>query len=787
MNRSTRGCKPEPVGLPATLLSTACLLGFCILPTLAHAEDAFKIMVVEEGAYSVSFEDLAAAGLEAPAVSSDALELSHRDQPVPIWLKDGGDGRFEPGDHLEFLGRHLAGESTYYFPHSPYNVYRLRSDSETSARMSAGHLSTGGGTQPVLIDRHDEKDLLRIRLRSAEVQNELWYWAKIIGGYPAFQHELELPFLDPDAQTAIRLRLELRGWSRPRTKGDPGIPDHQVEVAVNGLPLAQIAWNGEDAQLVEVDEVPADVFVAGPNRLEVSSPRRQEADGDPLVDVMLLNWIEIEAGRTGRIGGRQSRLTLSDPGSSRAVRVSSDVDPAEDLLVFGDSGWRLRACGKDELLILPEAEDRVLTVTPGSKLARPVRIVLDQPSNLRRTEHQADYVMITHGSLREAIEPLANFHRSRGLAVSMVDVEDVYDEFSFGIEDPRAIREFLSFAFERWTRPAPRFVLLVGDASWDARNEVAIDANYADWTNRPFEIARFVKNRSTPYPALEGEASGPPANDRHLIPTLSYLSRQGPAASDHAFVAFNDPGRPDLAIGRLPVTEPDEVAAIVEKTIRYVTQAETEDWEPEDWRQKIVYVTSEARGLQRVTDRVATAASVHGYEPIKVYPESEATSNEATTGRLIDAIDDGATMVYFHGHGGRYIWRTGPRDLEKNHDLLTLDDLDRLTPSAKLPVIVSMTCYSAPFDHPSADSIGEKLLRMEERGSAAVIAASWRSTPRASWGETLVREFALPDTTVGEALMRTKREFPDSELVHLFNLLGDPALPVPGVSAGGKP
>jgi len=70
--------------------------------------------------------------------------------------------------------------------------------------------------------------------------------------------------------------------------------------------------------------------------------------------------------------------------------------------------------------------------------------------------------------------------------------------------------------------------------------------------------------------------------------------------------------------------------------------------------------------------------------------------------------------VVFNGHGGRYIWRTGWPDLTKNHDLFTLDDLDNLQPTTRLPVVLSLTCYSAPFDHPLADSIGEKLLRIKE-------------------------------------------------------------------------
>ena len=54
--------------------------------------------------------------------------------------------------------------------------------------------------------------------------------------------------------------------------------------------------------------------------------------------------------------------------------------------------------------------------------------------------------------------------QSEGLSVAIVDVEDVFDEFSFGVKTPQAIKDFLGFARSSWQK-APRFLLLVGDAN----------------------------------------------------------------------------------------------------------------------------------------------------------------------------------------------------------------------------------------------------------------------------------------------------------------------------------
>ena len=51
--------------------------------------------------------------------------------------------------------------------------------------------------------------------------------------------------------------------------------------------------------------------------------------------------------------------------------------------------------------------------------------------------------MITHQSLNDALTPLAEMYRDRGLEVAVVDVQDIYDEFNHGIVHPRSIRDFL--------------------------------------------------------------------------------------------------------------------------------------------------------------------------------------------------------------------------------------------------------------------------------------------------------------------------------------------------------
>lgn len=751
------------------------LLALAATGQAAEAPPAFKIQVERDGAYRVRFEDLRFDG----SLPTSSLGLFHEGKPVPVFVEDKGDGRFGPGDWVEFLGDHAKGEVSHSSEYSRYNAYVLRFDVDDPLRTASPDPRPGASApQPVAPLRrtqHLEEDLLILRLppaKSAEPE-EIWYWAKLVFGQE-FTTRIDVSDLDSRGGGPVGLRLHFRGWSEPGAKPSPETPDHQVEVLLNGSPVGRSEWNGTRPHLLEIPGLTAQRLLRGRNVLSLKIPARPGVAGQPLIDVVMLNWVEVAYPRDAQVADDQVRFSIaSSAAEARSLRL--DGVAGRRVILYGDKGSRSVSSPASRGGAL-RVEHRFRTL-PGetafvasdaTRLMSPAVVTRDRPSQLSLSTNRADYIIVTHESLRDAITPLAEMHRARGLEVMVVDIEDVYDEFNAGVVHPKALRAFLNLAYHQWRRPAPRFVLLVGDASWDARNERAVDANYADWTYRPGEVGGFIKNGSTLYPKDA-------ALNRHgLIPTWNYTTDEGHSASDNYFVAVDGADDlPDMAIGRLPVVEPAEVAQIVAKTIRYVRTPEVGPW-----RRSALFITNEDPEFQSQSDRLALDIEGVGFSAEKVYPASSEVSNEHHTRRLIDSLDQGQLFVHFLGHGGRYIWQTGPPDLNKNHDLFTLDDLDKLTPTGRLPIVLSLTCYSAPFDHPSADSIGEKLLRLDGRGAVAVFAASWRNAPSATWGEVLLEELTVPGAAVGEAIRRAKRRILDPMFVETYNLLGDPAAPV---------
>jgi hypothetical protein len=741
------------------------------------AAPAFRVYTVEDGVHLLTWEELAAAGLPEGVVS-ERIGMTHLGKPIPLFLRDGGDGLFGPGDALEFVAGILPGRVAHRHEYSPWNVFRLDLSGASAKRMVDEAAAPAGDGPSLALRRHRhlEEDRLLIRIESrgehpdpAEVElPEPWFWHKMTQAdrWPA-DVEIDLSDLALDSEAAVTLRIHLRGLSQPAQRL-PGQPDHRVRIFLDGERIGVAAWNGKTTHLWESPPLRPANLGAGLHKLQVKVPKRQGAGERDLIDVVLLDWVEIEYPFDGRVGSRPVRVRAEPPGGTGPIEVLSGsasslvaYDSSDRRVAASRSGapagaarWRFTGGGGDWHLV------------PDDALESPVGIEVDRPSELSSIERQADYLMIAHGSLIDAIRPLAEFHRRRDLSVAMVDVQDVYDEFNHGIIDPRAIRRFVQHAYREWQRPAPRFVLLVGDASWDTKNATVDDANYANWSNRQLAgRGRFPAKKVSTY---DDRA----LNDRNLVPTWSSLTYQGHAASDNFFVAVEgDDYIPELAIGRFAVRTPEEVAGIVAKTIRYAEAPVG------PWRRNTLWITNEQAWAQRLTDRVAARRADLGFETLKVYPQSEEADNARHQERLLEALDGGLALVHFLGHGGRFIWRTGPPDYEKNHDLFGLEQLDLLQPNDRLPVILSMSCFTSPFDHPNADSIGEKFVRLPDRGAVAVLGASWRNMPQQGFSDALVRELERPGT-IGEAVLAAKRSYPDRIMIETYNLLGDPAAPI---------
>jgi len=742
----------------------ALLLASAVLGRSADASapqsQSFRIRIAEDGVYRVTYEQLLAAGMDGP-VAADALDMVNRGRRVRLRVEDGADGRFGPGDRIVFIGRHLPGASSHFHDYSPFNVYWLHTRSTAdpyrfNAPARASLPSTAESRKPER-HLHLERDLLRVaepaRLGVSEPES-LWYWMRLthLASVPA-RVPIDLSNLDREAGP-VSLRLRFRGGSDAASAANLGIPDHVVELALNGHPIGEACWRGRGHHEVAFDDIDAAYIETGSNLLELRVPTRSPGDaGETLVDVVYLDWVEVVFARDARLGSGQERVRLSRDGRDGLLRlVASAHDRAlarvEAVRLIGANGMhallepRANGGGPDSRLVfefpVDAADSPLWIVAGGDALRDPDGIELDRPSALADRTEQRDYFIIAHASLVDALRPLADFHHDRGLQTELIDVQDVYDEFNFGIKHPRAIRAFLAHARAHRPEPAASHVLLAGDASWYVKE-------HAEATP---ERVRF--------------------NERDLVPTWHLPSRDGPAASDTPYVQLDDTTVPAMAIGRFPAATPAEAQAMVDKTLHYMR-----DSTPGAWRSRIVLASESGRNFPARNEGLAQRARSAGLSVRELLTHDE--TGERQRSRYRSEFDAGMLLLHFFGHGGRYMWQAAPMHGGSSANLFDMQDLDLLAPSSRLPIVLSMSCATGPFDHPSADSLAEKFVRLPDRGAIAVLAASARNSPSARFTHALFEEI-LGGGTLGEAVRKAKAAGAHPDMIAYYNLFGDPAL-----------
>ncbi len=736
------------------------------------------IEVKNSGVYALDYAAIVAGQPQLIGCRSSDLVLLNRDHEVPIRVIGDKDGLFGAGAHIEWVGQPLHGPSSWYDPYSTVNVYLLGAAPGTHARM-VEHAAPAGG-KPATLERslHLEQENLLLRLSSHEMkpgdEPDVWQWAKLTP-IDAKPFAVSFDAADVDTRSSnspTTLTLNMRGVSNIiAVKGKTKLPDHQVAVSLNGKLLQTLEWDGR-AELRKDITVPRELLKAAGNQLELSVPRRNAPDDKTgfVVDVVMFNWMGVRYPIRGNLDADASAFS-TDSDAPIEIDYRGTGTPG----MYGTDGiYRpLTALRNGHYRAAAAKQNVQLYSFVAGHVPAPALVRAVAANDLRNPGEGFDYLIVAYPTLLDAIKPLAQYHRAHGLRVETLDVDDVYDQFNGGIAHPRAIRDLVVWGTAHW-KTKPRYLLLVGDASTeihhDESNGRLSGASYLMTPDPPTaEIlpgAGFGGMDSYAYAQSDNAVP-----TRNLIPTWQYPTAEGQAASDNGFVALK-PGdfHPTLAVGRFPVVTPAQVTAIVDKTIAYLTNPA-----PGSWRRDVTFIsTSEVASFKNASDKLAESLDREGFATTSLYTDFNDRSKEhyeqARTA-LRNDLDAGNLLVHFLGHGGSYIWRVGPMG-----DLFSLDDVGKLNNAGRYPMVLAMTCFSAPFDNPTDDSIGEKFLREADKGAVAVFAASWKNSPNPTYSKNLIDELLTPGRTIGDAIVAAKATISDHDFVEMYNLLGDPAL-----------
>ena len=118
---------------------------------------------------------------------------------------------------------------------------------------------------------------------------------------------------------------------------------------------------------------------------------------------------------------------------------------------------------------MPAGRGRLLYAVENSGLLQAASLTQNDPTILATPNGVGDLIIISYKGWMTEAENWANYRRGQGFTVKVIEVSEIYDEFNYGVVNSLSIRNFLQYAASNW-QVAPRYVLLLGDSTYDARN-----------------------------------------------------------------------------------------------------------------------------------------------------------------------------------------------------------------------------------------------------------------------------------------------------------------------------
>lgn len=683
--------------------------------------DMIKIPVVEGGLYY----------LDAARISS---LLGVRPIRATNMIRSGRLAMSNMGEDVAYLP--AADDSGIYFYgkgidsiFTNENVYWLYRGKGTLMKRVKGTGPYPAGPNETFVDSvRADKDVVPVPSLFSDPDADYWFWDYLYSGIDGMDTKTFTITAHGVSGTGSDAVLTAHLQSSTDT---PAALDHHVLVKLNGTVIGEDRWDGTEPHTLTMS-FRQSLLEEGDNTVTV------EGILDPGIpyDLILVNSFDLNYSRLYR--AENDALLLRGDGN-QVASVSGFTDP--DISVFDVTdpigpkkvlaASITGAAGNYTVSFVPSSPQATYLAVASDAVKQADDAQADDPSTLRTKDNRADYLIITAKEFLDAVKPLSDYRKAQGLDTMVVDEENIFDEFNYGVYNPKAIKDFISYAYNNWNEP-PEYVLLVGEGTYDYRNIYGYGDNF--------------------------------------VPAMMTATPYGLFPSDGTYADANGDDIPDMAVGRLPVVDTEELSDVIGKIIQYEGSAGGQ------WQRNIVMAAGKAD--QGAGDFPADSDSVaallpSGYSVEKVYL-SELPLTDAR--RLLrDDLNSGALFMNYIGHGSV--------DRLANEGLFLTGDVDSLTNGAQLPVVTAMTCFMNNFSYPGTDSLGEALLLGNNRGAAAV----WGPTGLSLEPESIILDKAFFQTVftdgervLGKAVLSALRTYGkngnDPFMLRIYNLLGDPAL-----------
>ncbi len=373
----------------------------------------------------------------------------------------------------------------------------------------------------------------------------------------------------------------------------------------------------------------------------------------------------------------------------------------------------------------------------------------------------ASYLIITYPLFLAQAQRLAVFHQQKDkLQPVVVTTSQVFNEFSGGIPDPAALRDFVKMYYDTyrsaWNK-SEKYLLLFGAASFDYKDRVANNTNYVPCYENPIATDPLATYTTDDFFGF--------LDDKEDINSGLLINRL------------------DIGIGRTPCKNEEEAKNFVDKVEAYRTA-----FGP--WRNNLDFVADDGdynlhlQDAESITSNAATIAPVFNQQ--KIYLDAFKKEGGSAGGQypqvkelINNTINNGTLLLNYNGHGSP--------DRLAEEAVIDQPMVNSWNNADKLPLFITASCDFAPYDIPSSTALGINLLVRPKTGAIAlmtttrvVFAYSNRIMNDNYLQVALKKDSSGHYKTLGTAVKEAKNYTyqTSSDLINnrKFTLLGDPAM-----------
>ncbi len=722
-----------------------------------------KMYIVNDGIYRISRNEFITSGINTSNIDPRTVKIYFKGIEFPIYFEGEQDGSFDANDYIDFYGTRNYGGITntyqasfgpiaidyttdeYFNLYSDTSVYWIGWDGSNGLRYNlSSYSAVNEYSENYSFEKiHIEYDSLYSPgmtlnpntdfryFNNEKISGEGWFWKNLTPQYGyTVTGTFQLPLLSPQTE-----QCTFRVFAFPNSK-DTSYNEHRIILSVNSTGISTLQkddYNRFDTTV----SFQSNLLNTGQNTVSVTySPTFGNPNATPS---LYFDLIEVSYPKKFIFNNSYCSIKLNSQDTTSAKFKISGYNSTQPISIYDI---------KNKIKITNISSNGDTLFFTGKKNGN-FEIYNKQISNLpyRYSARQvpglvngsADYIIIYNSLFDSQAEQLRQFRASRdNFRAVKVKSEDITDIFSYGMETPEGIKNFLKNAYDNWQQPKPSYVLLMGRGSLDPKNN---------------------KNSQNLY--------------KNLIPVY------GNPPTDGYFVNFiqnNFSYWHQIATGRLPVYTQQEAQDVVNKIMEY------ENEPPQSWWKNFNMITGGPNRIEQIQYQTQSNELINSYispQPVsglseKIYRNDSAgfiTFNYSDS--IKNAINRGGLIVNFIGHAASQNWELG------------LEDPYILNNGSKLPFVLSMTCFTGKNSEVNQRSFGEKFILAPGRGALGFLGTTGWSFSGAGnqinkqifqgfSQDTLRRLGSLVQNAFNNMLQDTSN-FQVRNMINSYMLLGDPA------------